>query len=365
VTGTTLTWTIPELQPDASTTLVYTVIVNPDAFNQTIGNVATPGPGGECVGECETEHFTPGWNFTKSSDPVSGSTVQPGGKVTYTLVATNTSQAIVTDAVVIDDLSDVLDNATLDSVPDGATLTGTTLTWTVPTLQVGATANLSYTVTVNDDAFRQTLHNVATPGPGGECVPFDPVFLRAAMLVAALAADDPICETTHQTPGWTLEKSSDPASGSTVQPGSSVTYTLTATNDSEGVVTGAVATDDLSEVLNNASLDAVPAGATLTGTTLTWNIPELQPGEAATLTYSVTIDSDAYNVTIGNVVTPGPGGSCVGPCSTDHNTPPPPTQPPLPQTGSGASLDLGVIGLGLIVAGAFVLIRRRSGRTIS
>ena len=98
------------------------------------------------------------------------------------------------------------------------------------------------------------------------------------MLVAALAAEDPICETTHQTPGWTLEKSSDPASGSTVQPGSSVTYTLTATNDSEGVVTGAVATDDLSDVLNHASLDAVPEGATLTGTTLTWNIPELEPG---------------------------------------------------------------------------------------
>ena len=26
------------------------MIVNADAFNQTIGNVATPGPGGECVG---------------------------------------------------------------------------------------------------------------------------------------------------------------------------------------------------------------------------------------------------------------------------------------------------------------------------
>jgi len=369
VAGTSLTWTVPELAPDATATLTYTVTVNADAFNVTIGNVATPGPGGDCVEDCDTEHPTPGWNFTKSSDPVSGSTVQPGGKVTYTLAVTNISQAIVTDAVITDDLSDVLDNATLDSVPAGATLTGTTLTWTVPTLQPGEDTTLSYTVTVKNDAFRQTLHNVATPGPGGNCVPTNELLGRTPMLMAALAADDPICETTHRTPGWTLEKSSDPESGSTVQPGSSVTYTLTATNDSAGVVTGAVATDDLSEVLNHATLDAVPPAATLTGTTLTWNIPELQPGESATLTYSVTLASDAYDVTITNVATPGGGGSCPGSCSTDHNTPPPteppPTEPPLPQTGSGASLDLGVIGLGLIVAGAYVLIRRRSGRTAS
>ena len=72
--------------------------------------------------------------------------------------------------VVTDDLSDVLDNATLGTVGAGGTVTGTTLTWAVPTLQPGASATLVYTVTVNAGAFNQTLGNVATPGPGGECV---------------------------------------------------------------------------------------------------------------------------------------------------------------------------------------------------
>ena len=68
------------------------------------------------------------------------------------------------------------------------------------------------------------------------------------------------CTTTHPTPHYVLTKVSDPASGSTVQPGATVGYTVTATNDSDGVVTGAVVTDDLSDVLDNADLvEPMPA----------------------------------------------------------------------------------------------------------
>ena len=113
----------------------------------------------------------------------------------------------------------------------------------------------------------------------------------------------------HPTPGWTLEKSSDPSSGSEVNPGDQVTYTLTVTNDSNGVVSTAVVTDDLSDVLQYASLDAVPDGATLSGTTLTWNVPTVEPGYAAQLSYTVTVDDDAYDVSFANVATPVTVGS--------------------------------------------------------
>ena len=86
------------MQPGASATLVYTVTVNDDAYNVTIGNVATPGPGGECVEECETEHLTPHYVLAKESDPVSGSSVNPGDTITYTLTATNDSDAVLTGA---------------------------------------------------------------------------------------------------------------------------------------------------------------------------------------------------------------------------------------------------------------------------
>ena len=191
--------------------------------------------------------------------------MQPGDTVTYTLTVTNDSDGVRHRCGrVTDDLSDVLEQRHLrrrHRRPGGS------LDRDHPDLG-GADARspappprCRYTVTVNADAFNETIGNVATPGPGGECV---------------APAD---CDTTHPTPHYTLTKTSDPVDGSTVQPGDTVSYTLTVTNDSDGVVTGAVVTDDLSDVLNNAiSTDRCRPAATLTGTTLTWTVPTLQPG---------------------------------------------------------------------------------------
>jgi uncharacterized repeat protein (TIGR01451 family)/LPXTG-motif cell wall-anchored protein len=163
-------------------------MVSPDQWNATLRNVVTPnGSGGSCtpVANCTTEHFTPAWELTKVSDPVSGTEVQPGDTITYTLTALNASDAVVEGALAEDDLSAVLNNATVDetSLDAGLSLSGTTLTWAIPTLQPGESASVSYTVTVDTDAFNVIIENVVVPvGAGGICVE---------------AAD---CTTTHDTP---------------------------------------------------------------------------------------------------------------------------------------------------------------------
>jgi len=129
------------------------------------------------------EQFQPHWTLTKSSNKPT--LVMPGDSITYTLTVTNDSQATIQSAVVTDDLSDVLDNATI-SLPlaSGLALNGTTLTWTVPTpIAPGAPpVQVSYTVTVNDHAWNVDIDNLATPGPGGDCpTPAD-------------------CTTHHETP---------------------------------------------------------------------------------------------------------------------------------------------------------------------
>ena len=386
--GTTLTWTLPgPLAPGDEATLTYSVIVNDDAYGVELVNVATPDDNGTCEGpdDCTTVHPTPHWVLTKSSDPERGTTVNPGDTITYTLTARNDSDGVVRNATVSDDLSDVLDDATLVSITpaDQAVVNGTTLTWTLPSpFNPGDVATLTYTVTVNDDAYNTELRNVATPGDGGECVPPAEAGGRAQGNSASArrvnAADDPEwCETNHPTPGWTLTKTSDPSSGSEVQPGDQVTYTLTATNNSKGIVTDAVVTDDMSDVLQYATLDAVPAGATMSGTTLTWNVPTLQRGESARLTYTVTVNDDAWDVEFGNVATPGKGGECVDDCSTDHRTPPEPSKPtpkPTPKPENPDTSDLAdtggpglaplALGAGFLLAGTLVLLearRRRSG----
>ncbi|MGB8858315.1 MAG: DUF5979 domain-containing protein [Ilumatobacteraceae bacterium] len=295
----------------------------------------------------------PTWTLKKSSDPVKGTTVQPGSSVTYTLTVTNTSQALVQGATVKDDLSDVLDNAVLSPLAAGLTFTGGTLTWSVPSVPPGGSVTVAYTVTVSAGAWGHVLRNVATPGSeGGSC----PV------------ADD--CTTNHPIPAWSVTKTSNPPSGSIVDPGTEVTYTLTVTNTSVGVVTGAVVIDDLSKVLAHATIvGAVSSDAVLANTTLAWYVPTLQPGASARLTYTVRINSDAFDVSITNVVTPeaGSGGLCVNACSTTTWTIGAEVEPPavIPATGADLlpTLQLAITS---IVVGVLLLVgRRRLGRRAS
>ena len=158
---------------------------------------------------------------------------------------------------------------------------------------------------MNADAYRKVLTNVATPGPGGECV----------------TASD--CRTVHTTPHYLVWKTSDPASGSTVQPGDSITYTLHMSNDSSTTVTIAKVTDTL------------PAHVTITGTlptglvdngdgTLTWTVASLAAGADTSIDYTVKVDAGAYGVAIADVITPGRGGDCDTSegrsCTTTHHT---------------------------------------------
>ncbi|UOQ59341.1 hypothetical protein MUN76_09745 [Leucobacter rhizosphaerae] len=237
------------------------------------------------------------WTISKHSTPASGSTVLPGELIEYTLTATHTGGVQPVDVVITDDLSDVLDDAELEGTPSAtvgtAALTGTTLEWTMDTFSGTATA--TYTVRVDEDAYNATLHNVVTPPKGSTC--------------------EGDCETTHSTPGWRLTKSSDPVSGSVVDPSSTVEYTLHALNTSGATVSGATAIDDLSDVLDDAVLlQPLPAGLTYDpeAQELRWDIPTLAPGDPeATISYSVIVNADAYGKVIANVVTPGtPGGEC-------------------------------------------------------
>ncbi|MFV0434673.1 MAG: isopeptide-forming domain-containing fimbrial protein, partial [Leucobacter sp.] len=350
---TTLEWAVPTLAPGESAEVKYSVTVNADAIGVTLKNVVTgdetvpPAPCPEDDPDCRTtEHYTPEWTLVKSSDPASGSTVKPGDKVEYTLTVKNTGPVPLTGAKATDDLSGVLGNAKLsEPLADGLTLDGTTLTWAIPEVPVDGTVKVSYTVTVNADAWGETIRNVVTgegPVPPSPC-----------------PETDPDCrETEHLVPAWSLKKTSNPASGTLVSPGSVVEYTLTATNVGPTEVKDAVVTDDMSKVLSNATISgSLPAGATLSGTTLTWKVPTLAKGASASITYKVKVNTGAHNVKLVNVATPSEGGACEpGKCSTTHVTP-----PPLPVTGGPATwmaipIALALAGLG---GGLFVLDRRR------
>ncbi|WRS29057.1 LPXTG cell wall anchor domain-containing protein [Actinomycetaceae bacterium MB13-C1-2] len=365
VIATQLIWTIDELAPGETATATYTVKINDGAYGVTIANVATgegPVPPDPCPTtdeSCrETRHFTPAWDLTKSSDPVSGSTVAPGETITYTLTATNTSEnAVLEGATAEDDLSQVLNNAALtEPLAEGLVLNGTTLTWSIPDLAPGETVSVDYAATVSSDAHGVDIGNVVVgEGP----VPPSPCSDESAKCR----------ETKHYTPAWHLQKSSDPKSGSVVIAGQTVTYTLTATNTSNATVEGAKAVDDLSKVLNNATLVTPLDGSLkLEGTELIWDLPTLKPGEDAKVSYKVKVNDIKTSISLVNVVKPvTPGGECLeNQCSTNHSGKLPGRSGQLPDTGTNGAMTL-VVGAGLLLLGGLgfgVSRRRRRGDDI-
>ena len=185
-----------------------------DTTVESRGGVATIGfDAGENI-VCTYTNSQVLWDLTKVSDPPTGSVVDPGDTITYTVTATNTGFAPLTDLTVIDDLTDVLDNAALvtESVTASVgtvAVSGTTLTWTIPLLS--GTATVTYKVTVNADAFNASLFNVVTGSGDGTTVTSpppencageeSPPTAEAAEAPSAVlaAAETAVCATAHQT----------------------------------------------------------------------------------------------------------------------------------------------------------------------
>ena len=246
-------------------TLTYTATVKDDAVGVTLTN--TVSATGEtnpaaCGAACTTTHHTPAWTLAKTSDPATGAVVVPGDTVTYTLTATNTSDAQIIGAMAADDLTGVLADADVTFTSPQLSRSGSTLTWAIPTLAKGEAATVSYSATVKAGADGATLTNTVRPiGAGGSCAG--------------------ACSTTQGTTRWSLAKTSSPASGAVVKPGDTLTYTLAVTNSGPVPVTGATVTDDVSDLVDDATLGTLPAGITRSGTQLTLDRPHPRRGRVA------------------------------------------------------------------------------------
>ena len=208
--------------------------------------------------------------------------------------------------------------------------------------------------------------------PAGRCTGEDGTdgggFLNAAILtVQGEESVDRAClppgGELPDEPAWTLEKSSDPASGTTVRPGDTITYTITATPTSESDPVDLVVRDDLARVLDNArtvgTVEVSTGSVEWDGDTIVWGIPRL--AEPQTLTFSVVVDRFAWGVRLHNVVTGegSPPPVCLT-CTTTHTTPP---RPGLPTTGadlSGAALIAVLLSAGGGLALATTRRRRES-----
>ena len=139
----------------------------------------------------------------------------------------------------------------------------------------------------------------ATTAPGSNC---------------PTGSADPRCTTTVNVviPGLTIVKTANVA---TTTPGSVVGYTVTITDSGQTTYSGAVVTDDLTGVLNDAVYNgdalATAGSVSYAAPVLTWT-GSLAPGASATITYSVTVNNPdtGGKVLINTVASSAVGSTC-------------------------------------------------------
>ncbi|MEU4338486.1 fibronectin type III domain-containing protein [Micromonospora lupini] len=314
-----LTWS-GDLAVGATVTVTFSVMVSAATTgdplltsvvsSSAVGNNCAPGSTDpRCTASVTI--LIPGLTLLKTASVPS---TTPGSTVTYQIVVTNTGQAAYLGASFTDSLAGVLDDAVYGG---NATATSGAVSYTSPTLSwtgdlaVGASATITYSVTVNDPATgdRSLANKLVSATPGANCATGS-VDARCSATVAVLL------------PGLTLTNT---PSAATATPGDTIGYTITIANTGETAypLTTSV-TDSLADVLDDAVYngDATADSGTVgvTGSVLTWT-GALAVGATVTVRFSVTVQvpdagsrvltSTLSSTAVGNNCPPGtPAASC-------------------------------------------------------
>jgi len=304
-----VTWT-GDLAIGESATLTASVTVNnpPTGGSTMTSTITSTTPGNNCpVGGGDPACSTlvtiqiPQLRITKTADVA---TITPGGIITYTVSVANTGPTPYTGAAFTDSLSGVLPDA---NYGNDASASSGTVSYSAPTLSwagdlaVGASATITYTVTVKDPdpGDKQIVDTVTSATLGNNC---------------PAGGTDPACtaRVTVLVPQLTITKT---ASGPTAVAGGTVTYTVAVANTGQTAYTGAAFTDSLSGVLDDATYggDASASSGTVsyTAPVLSWS-GNLAVGATATITYTVTVHSpDSGDGTLSNTaVSATTGNNC-------------------------------------------------------
>jgi uncharacterized repeat protein (TIGR01451 family) len=313
--GTGAVWT-GDVPVGGTVTLVGSVTVNnPDTGDHVLTEFNTSdAPGSNCPAggtdpRCGTtiDVLTPALTIVTTANATAA---VPGQQVTFTVTVTDTGQTPYSGAVVTDSFAQMADDAVYNG--DATATTGAlsyaspVLTWT-GNLSPGDSAVITYTVTVDnpDTGDKQVITTATSAAAGSTCPP--------GTTSSPCRATVPVL-----TPALTIVKT---ASAASATPGQRVTYTITVTDTGQTPYTGAVVTDDLTGLFDDAVYGADAAATrgavSYASPVLTWT-GNLAPGQAATITYTVTVDNPETgdNILTNTVTSAAPGSNC-GTGSTD------------------------------------------------
>ena len=300
----TLTWA-DALAAGDTATITYTVTVTNAGDHDLVNTVTADCTTGDCPPDKTITIPLPHVVPLKTSDPASGADVQAGDVVTYTLTYTNDGEAAgPVDST--DDLSNVLDDADVTSEPVSSAPGDVTAVRTGDSIRVAGDIDPGQKVTV---VYRVTVKPNGQHGDddlGNVLTPDRPQFCDGGAPCPPQKTDHPVGDLDD----W---KTVSPASNSTVQPGTVLTYTLHFENSGKAPVS-VDRDDDLSGVLDDAAVTAAPesSGPELSVSPITDGrftvTGDLDAGAAVTVRYQVRVNPDGHrgDDELGNfIVDPG------------------------------------------------------------
>ena len=279
-----------------------------------------------------------------------------GETISYTFLVVNVGTATATDVHLSDSMFGgpiACTPSTLDPAPS------------IAEIGKGQTATCgthTHTITEADlNAPEQFVHNSAVAtgkSPTGNAVHSLPS-----------VADVPLSRPSPTIGDLVLTKA---ASSAAVTAGDTVHYTLMVTNTGSALLSGTV-TDDLSDVLDDATLSGAPEASagtvSVAGDTLTWT-GSVAGESVVTITYAVTVNPSGGDGVLANTAALGSGSCADGAasCSTSTlveteaaNNGEPPTSGELPNTGAPIQ-NWTLFGGGLLVVGLALALGGRQRR---
>jgi len=277
-TGGVVTWAIGSLAAGASGSVQLVVRANSPLANGTVitngtysidstqTNIVT----GAAVTTTVTAAPVLAVSATDAPDPVN-----PGSNITYTISYSNSGNANATGTVLTDTLPA---NTSYVSSTITPTVSGGVASWSLGTLNAGASGSLQLVVRVNSPLADGTIITNGT--------------YSIDSTQTSPAAGAAVTTTVVSTPalGLTRTDSPDP-----VQAGANLTYTLSYTNTGTAAATGVILTDT---VPANTSFVSATAGGTLSGGTVTWSAGTVNAGASGSVQMVVRITSPLANGTI-------------------------------------------------------------------
>jgi uncharacterized repeat protein (TIGR01451 family) len=222
------------------------------------------------------------------SGPLSG---VPGSNMTYTITVTNSGPATATNVAVFDQLPAGF--TFISATPGTATVSNNLVSW--PAFNLANNARSNFTVTVvsaEGGSYTNIAFSTAnTPDPN----PTNNNGSAAnsqVITVVSLLADVAVFKTGNTN----------------IQPGGTVTYTITATNAGPSTATNVMVQDTLP---TNVTFQSASGEFNLSNNIVTWSLATLAKGASATFTVTVTAPASGtfVNVASGVSGTPDPNPS--------------------------------------------------------